>query len=96
MNIARRQFFASDSGDNLIIDRHLSEFSWSRAVRNAVKATGAQYVLQLDQSDDSEATFYEAFYNPKKWSGVLTIDETTPGFELIISDGDMRLYKIVD
>lgn len=96
LNIARRQFFASTSGDNLIIDRHLSKISWSRAVRNAVKAAGAQYVLQLDQSNDSEATFYGAFYSPKKWSGILSIDESTPGFECILSDGDMRLYKIVD
>ena len=96
LNIARRQFFASNSGDNLILDRDLSKVSWSRVVRNAVKNAGVQYVLQLDQPDDSEATFYGAFYDPDKWTGVLRIDETTPGFECILSDEDMRLYRIVD
>ena len=52
--------------------------------------------MQLDQPDDSEATFYGAFYDPDKWTGVLRIDETTPGFECILSDEDMRLYRIVD
>lgn len=96
LNIARRQFFASNSGDNLILDRHLNKVSWSRVVRNAVKNAGVQYVLQLDQPNDSEASFYGAFYDPDKWTGVLTIGETTPGFECILSDGDMRLYRIVD
>lgn len=96
LNTAKRQFFTSNSGDDLIIDRHLSKLSWSHAVKNAVKAVGAKYVLQLDQSNDSEATFYGAFYSPKKWAGILAIDESTPGFECILSNGDMRLYKIVD
>lgn len=34
-------------------------------------------------------------YLPENWTGVTNIDENTPGFELVLSEGDMRLYKIV-
>ena len=28
------------------------------------------------------------------WSGIRAIDDSTPGFETVLSEGDMRLYRI--
>ena len=67
-------------------------------LRNAVEETGASYVLLLDEGatadDQSQAWFFTWRWYADWWDGITSITEDTPGFELILSDGDMRLYRI--
>jgi hypothetical protein len=39
---------------------------------------------------------YEDGFNTKVWRGLIKVDDETPGLETLLSEGDMRLYKIVD
>ena len=35
-----------------------------------------------------------AFYEISDWEGIDSVTDETPGFTPILSEGDMRLYKI--
>lgn len=81
-----------------IIREHLSELATNEEVADAVAATGARYVLQLDHDvplDKGTWLIQTNEDNMKNYAGIDAIGETTPGFELVFSDGDMKLYRIV-
>ena len=41
-------------------------------------------------------TFYNIItYHPDEWAGIDSVNDETPGFEIVLSQGDMRLYRIV-
>ena len=83
-----------------------NEPSASRAIRNglykietdsemqeAVKATGARYVLLLDY-DNCKSRGHVITYNPDDWDGIESINDKTPGFTLVKKSGHSRLYRI--
>ena len=80
-----------------LVRTKLNEYSSNPEVQSAVCSIGAKYVLQLD-SGDSSAEYRIAYVtnNFDEWGGINAIDEDTPGFELIASVDDIRLYKILD
>lgn len=64
-------------------------------VRRALESVGAEYVMLLDYKDALYEQHTTPFFQPSFWEGLCAIDDDTPGFELVLSEGDMRLYKIV-
>ena len=34
------------------------------------------------------------FLDENDWKGITSITDTTPGFKVVLSEGDMRLYEI--
>lgn len=84
-----------ESSESELIRLHLSEISTSPEVQQAVQNIGVAYVIQLDAGDRPEEfrINYQA-YDPNEWTGINDIDENTPGFTLIYSENDMRLYRI--
>lgn len=78
------------------IREDLDSYSSVSEVHNAVVSTGAKYVLLLDS--DGMITDSRRFlnsYNQEQWSGFNRIADDTPGFEVVLKDGDMRLYRIL-
>lgn len=65
-------------------------------VAEAVRESGARYVLLLDQGTLSKERYmrHTVSYHPEDWTGIEAIDGKTPGLELLLSEGDMRLYRI--
>ena len=55
---------------------------------------GAEYVLVLDRSRSSMHRWFYPYRCPD-WTGMLELNDDTPGFEVILSEGDMRLYRVV-
>lgn len=94
LNILTRHYFSSNSGDMSIIQKNLSDLSISSEVQEAVNSVGAEYVLLLDVGDESDNSIYSAFLDENDWKGITSITEDTPGFTLILTEGDMRLYQI--
>ena len=85
--------------DSEIIRKEMDEIADNENVQNAVKAVGAQYVLLLDQGVPWEDGVWMSEYHEgavQNWNGLNGITDDTPGFEVVLADGDMRLYKIVD
>lgn len=78
----------------------LDDLASDREVQEAVSEASASYVLLLDKGatadDQTQAWFFTWRWYADWWEGITSIDENTPGFELVLSEGDMRLYKIDD
>ena len=95
LNTYYRTFNPSMSKD--AVDRGmrlgLNEIAEDESVRDFVQASNIKYVLQLDA--DEEGPMY-VVYNREIWKGIMDIDEETPGFKLILEDGNKRLYEILD
>ncbi|MFR7797599.1 MAG: DUF6541 family protein [Collinsella sp.] len=60
-----------------------------------VRDKDVQYVLSLEEDEGTMKAWYPAF-EQSRWTGILSISEATPGFELILQTGDMALYKIIN
>lgn len=92
-----RSFYAFSYGDettDLLLQR-LDEAATDEEVQAALREVGATYLLLLDADGGNERTTYLEFYDPAATRGLEGVDEATPGFELVLSEDDMRLYRIV-
>lgn len=85
------------SGDNdSLIRSKLVNYSSDPQVQEAVAATNASYVLLLDQGNSAKRAYYaDNTFQPAYWTGISSIDDNTPGFEVVLAQDDMRLYRIV-
>ncbi len=66
----------------------------SAEVRKALKETGIRYVLKLEQP--GQVPYAAGMYVPQQFAGINAINDTTPGFKLILAEDTMRLYEIDD
>ncbi|WP_338041729.1 DUF6541 family protein [Muricaecibacterium torontonense] len=69
----------------------LAEYATNPDVQYAVESTGAKYVLKLEGSHE---TGHFHTYQAKDWVGIDSITPETPGFKLLISNGEMQFYEI--
>lgn len=89
------------TAENWALSRKLNLLTTDRSVQEAVKKVGAHYLLILDRSDyqpmpdnpDGRTNAY-VWYNVHTWHGIDSVKDTTPGFEVLLKQGDMRLYRI--
>lgn len=100
VNANYREYYV-DPGRNeyeKILQSSLNEYASNKEVQEAVAALGIEYVMLLDYAHDPATPDwwpgYEEGYG-KYWEGVEGIRDDTPGFELVLADNDMRLYKLV-
>lgn len=65
-------------------------------VKAALRESGAQYLLMLDQGTLAKERYmrHTVSYHPEDWAGLEAINDQTPGLELLLGEGDMRLYRI--
>ena len=61
--------------------------------REAVKTSGARYVLLLDY-DNCKSRKHVFTYTPDDWKGIESISDKTRGFTLLKKSGHSRLYRI--
>lgn len=82
-----------DDTNSQLIRTQLDQIANNEAVENAVDEIGARYVLKLHLDPDSNNDRNQ--WTPEAWTGLNNITDETPGFEVVLSDDDMRLYKIL-
>ena len=79
----------------MAIRTKLANYETDADVQKAVEDTGAKYVLQLDQGVAyEEGVWLPQYSDPEPWKGIDDIRDDTPGFKVVLSEGDMRLYEI--
>jgi hypothetical protein len=83
-----------ETADSALLREKLFEFASNEEVQQAIVDTSADYVLVLENDQERMKLFYPT-YDRAPWTGFESLDENTPGFELVLADGDMKLYKIV-
>lgn len=79
---------------NALIRTRLADVSADTEVSDLLNELDAHYLLLLDAPDSTEPTKTPRRYEAGDWVGIETINENTPGFTLLLSEGDMRLYEI--
>lgn len=87
---------AGENPDSILIRSSLDTLSTNSEVAEAVRGIGAKYVLLLDQGGDPEKRVHFWSYYPEQWVGFSRITDETSGFKVVMAEGDMRLYEIVD
>lgn len=93
---------AWESEDSRIIRENLANIASNDAVKEAVERSGAHYVVlytpeALAISQQSGGDWQPAlthYSNTNNWLGVLSVTDSTPGFEPVLANGTMRLYRI--
>lgn len=92
---------ASNSGsnplaaeENALIRTQLADITTEDDIAELMHELDARYLLLLDAPDSTEPTKTPRRYEAGDWVGIETINENTPGFTLLLSEGDMRLYEI--
>lgn len=79
-----------ETPESALIRTELSEVGTRADVLAAVQSTGCRYVLILKR--DKEDIVYN--FDKSLWLGISGISDETPGFTPVLSEGDMRLYRI--
>lgn len=89
--------YTESTTSNWAIDlrSNLCNYMSSSSTKKNVRDKDVQYVLSLEEDDRTMKAWYPAF-EQSRWTGILSISEATPGFELILQTGDMALYKIIN
>ena len=93
----RRSATAGPSGSEpyaTVLRTKLCDYAASDEVRDAVEKIGARYVMLLDDKSCDDRTVVKLRYKEEDWVGIESITQDTPGFTLVLSEGDMRLYQI--
>ena len=86
----------NETEDSRVIRTELNEIATNKQVQHAVADIGARYVLVLDKGTMApDGANVLPPYFESVWEGISSINDDTPGFEVVLSEGDMRLYKIV-
>ena len=80
--------------DGKLLRKSLDEYESRPEIKQALLETGAQYVLLLDSEDTQGARMFNCSKDLSSWEGIMDVSEETAGFELVLSDGDMKLYRI--
>ena len=98
VNLLYRQSSAQDPSDSYtLLRKRIHEYTSNRAVKQEVLDKHIRYVLQLDSGvSPSDSSSFYCVYDPDFWSGIQSIDADTPGFKLIYSKDDIRLYELTD
>lgn len=94
LNVLFRHYAPANGEEESVIRQHLDELATNESVQAAVKALDVRYVMLLDSPEGEESTVNHVFFNEDAWSGVSSITDQTPGFKLVLSEGDMKLYEI--
>ena len=84
---------ASERPASAILRKRLNRIASDPEVLQTVRDLNVQYVLILNNVVD----YYNAVtstYKPGTFRGITQITDTTPGFEVVLEEGSMRLYKI--
>lgn len=89
--------YTDSTTSNWAIDlrSNLCNYVSSSSTKKNVRDKDVQYVLSLEEDEGDMKAWYPAF-EQSRWTGILSINEATPGFELILQTGDMALYKIIN
>ena len=84
----------AESDDSKLVRLQLDEYAINDGVQEAVTRSGAKYLLVLDQGFDDERYWF-GHYRESEWVGIDAVTDDTPGFKVVLAEGDMRLYEIL-
>ena len=97
LNLMYRKFSSFGKGETKAsrqIRHKIDRVSFDSGVASVVKQSGAKYLLVLDYGENGREGVDMPGYHKSGWVGIDSVDDSTPGFSLVLSEKDMRLYSI--
>ena len=80
---------------NACFSKYAAGYTSNSAIKKKMADLDIRYVLQLDSgATPMEASTFALNYKVSDWAGIQSITPETPGFELVYSKGDIRLYRL--
>ena len=100
LNVAYKAFGMDMDTRSSAARLNLNAVATNQEVQRAVEEENIQYVLLLDQGAEENGfsdggSISTLGYLPEEWLGITRLSDSTPGFECLLSRGDMRLYRVV-
>ena len=92
-----KYFETSQSSENetsRLIRQHIDEVATNKDVQQALKDVGIEYVLVLDVGETFLDQEHVYCFDRVLWTHIQAITEDTPGFSVVLQDGDMALYHM--
>lgn len=86
---------SSETNESKCIRKNLNELATNDSVRSAVESIGAKYLLVLDYGKGDTGEGSLQYYVANDWTGINAVNDSTPGFEVVLAKDDMRLYRLV-
>lgn len=75
------------------LDENLNKIGTDQSIKEEASASQVKYVIQLDQGHDSPIS-WPAYKEATNTKGIDNINDESKGFAIVLSEGDMRLYRI--
>lgn len=97
LNLMYRKFGSFGKEETTVskqIRHGLDRISYDSLIARDVKQSGGKYLLVLDYGENGREGVDMPGYHKSGWTGIDSIDDSTPGFSLVLSEKDMRLYSI--
>ena len=101
LHVLYRSMMGIPGGDNekpesVLVRKRLNSIASDEDVQEAVEKLGIEYVLLL-HLDDVNAMYprSEEYAAEENWVGITSINQKTPGFELVLNQDDLELYRVV-
>lgn len=97
LNLMYRKFSSFGKGETKAgkqIRHKIDRVSYDSGVASVVEQSGAKYLLVLDYDENGREGVDMPGYHKSGWVGIDSVDDSTPGFSLVLSEKDMRLYSI--
>lgn len=101
VNVVNRGWFGYSSSidgkksNYQLLCESIDKVASDHEVSDAARSEDIKYVLLLDNgAPDVGGCYYTVGYDGSYWHGLEMLDDSTPGFSIVLSQGDMRLYKI--
>lgn len=97
LNVEFRDWYGYENvdrdNDSAVIRAHLNDVSTDERVVDSLRASGLRYLILLDVGKEGEGLFADP-YIESEWKGIVSVTDKTPGFKVLLSKSDMRLYEI--
>lgn len=71
-----------------------NRISYDSVIARDIRQTGAKYLLVLDYGENGHEGIKIPGYHKADWVGIDSVDDSIPGYSLVLSEKDMRLYSI--
>ena len=94
----RAYSISAESTESTIIRTRLNDIDSDEDVQRVVEATGAEYVLQLPlnayEGDGDAMWSLHGEFSKSAWAGLTADLDGISSFDLVLQEGEMRLYRI--
>lgn len=85
---------ADEAADSRLFRERGLSFRDDPEVAERLRSAGVRYLLVLDYDRHGPSPVYSFTYDPAQWAGLAGASDGSPGLSVVLSEGDMRLYRL--